>query len=280
MIVSTKRLMNMVSLSNIATTDGTHKLNWEGFPVPVAGIIDQSKQFHPTGLSLCAQEEDDDYKFIFETIKNSLETIDKEYKPEFLVADCADGIRNGFASVIEDFTRINCWAHCRRNMEDNFKIKVVKENECKTAILTDLDMIQTCKTPKIFKYALNLFLEKWSSVECEGLESWLVYFKHEKINLHPNWFEAVAQFCPSTSNAIESNNRNIKDDDTFRERWPLGRFLGKTLDIVREWSIDRDPANINCKAYNHYPILTTKVWKDAYSWLKVGYVYDHWILVN
>ena len=53
MFVSTKRIMNMFTLMNmpnIATTDGNHKLDWEGFPVPVSGIIDLSKQFHPTGL--------------------------------------------------------------------------------------------------------------------------------------------------------------------------------------------------------------------------------------
>jgi hypothetical protein len=61
-----------------------------------------------------------------------------------------------------------------------------------------------------------------------------------------------------TSNGIESNNRNIKEDDTFRERWPLGRFCVKSLDIVRNWSADRNPTNVNCKNFNFHPILETK----------------------
>ena len=38
--------------------------------------------------------------------------------------------------------------------------------------------------------------------------------------------------------------------------------------IVRNWSADRNPTNVNCKNFNFHPILETKEWKNAYSWLK------------
>ena len=34
---------------------------------------------------------------------------------------------------------------------------------------------------------------------------------------------------------------------------------------------DRDPNNINCKRFHLQPILGTKEWKAAYSWLKVSF---------
>ena len=46
--------------------------------------------------------------------------------------------------------------------------------------------------------------------------------------VNPNCYEAAAPFVPSTSNGIEVGNRLIKDDETFRERWRLGRFLTKS----------------------------------------------------
>jgi hypothetical protein len=91
-------------------------------------------------------------------------------------------------------------------------------------------------------------------------------FFREKLEVTQNWYEAVAMCVPSTSKGIESNNRNIKEDDTFREKWPLGRFCVKSLDIVRNWSADRNPTNVNCKNFNFNPILETKEWKSA--WLK------------
>ena len=57
----------------------------------------------------------------------------------------------------------------------------------------------------------------------------------------PNWYEAAAQFVPRTRNGIESGYRQIKDDETFRERWPIGRFMNKSLSIVRNWSKERKP---------------------------------------
>ena len=49
----------------------------------------------------------------------------------------------------------------------------------------------------------------------------------------PNWYEVASQFVPSTSNGIESGNRQINDDYTFRGCWVLRPFMNKILSIVR-----------------------------------------------
>ena len=100
-----------------------------------------------------------------------------------------------------------------------------------------------------------LFLEKLHEYGDSTIDDFLAYFKREKLEFTRNWYEAVAMCVPSTSNGIESKDRNIKEDDTFRERWPLGRFCVKSLDIVHNWSADRNPTNVNCKNFNFLPIL-------------------------
>ena len=76
--------------------------------------------------------------------------------------------------------------------------------------------------------------------------------------------------CPSTSNGIESNNRVIKDNHTFRERWPMGRFLSKSKEIVESWSFERNPDdNINAKVFHFVPVIETKLWRSAYEYVKV-----------
>ena len=53
-------------------------------------------------------------------------------------------------------------------------------------------------------------------------------------------YKGIQLYVPSTNNAVESTNRTIKDDGTFRERYVLSRFLTTSSDIIRNWSIDRD----------------------------------------
>ena len=53
----------------------------------------------------------------------------------------------------------------------------------------------------------------------------------------------------------------------------MGRFLPKTLNIVHNWSKDRDPSNVNCKIFKHHPTCTIQLWKTAYKLLKVYYIF-------
>ena len=65
---------------------------------------------------------------------------------------------------------------------------------------------------------------------------------------------------------IESNNRLLKGDETFRQRWSIEPFMNKSLDIVFNWSYDRNPSNKN---FQNSPVLVIKDWIKAYSWLKL-----------
>ena len=56
---------------------------------------------------------------------------------------------------------------------------------------------------------------------------------------------------------------------TFRERWPLGRFLSQTLNIVHTWSDDRNPDYIHDTSFSFSPNFAIAQWKKAYAFLKV-----------
>ena len=53
---------------------------------------------------------------------------------------------------------------------------------------------------------------------------------------------------------------------TFRKRWPLGRFLSQTLNIVHTWSDDR---NHDAKSFSFSRTFAIAHWKKAYAFLKV-----------
>ena len=142
------------------------------------------------------------------------------------------------------------------------------KKEFRPPILTDIRRLQVCKSKKTFEIAANLFIDKWLEEGDAVVDVFLDYFKFEKLKNTPYWYEAVAKSVPSTSNAIESNNRIIKDDETFRKQWPIGRFIPKSLEIVSHWSQDRNPEKVNCKHFHSVPNLGTKEWKHAYSWIK------------
>ncbi len=252
-VLSTKRLLDMTKQTKHVMSDATHKLNYEGFPVLVAGVVDQDRKFHPSGFSVSAFERDHDYAFIFSSIKSQiLKLFETEYAPNTLIADCAQAITNGFEQVFgPEFTRIYDWAHVNRNIRDD--LKYIDDKSQKEEVMADISKLQVSKTKEIFEAGCDLFLKKWHAYEDEGIDKFLSNFESEYLNQRCGWYEALAPFLPSTSNSIESTNRVIKDDFTFRERWPLGRFLGKSLEVVGKWSDDRNPDNINVKSFSIVP---------------------------
>ena len=73
-------------------TDATYKLIWQGYPVLIVGVVDNNKSFHPIGLIVANSETSEDFEFVY----SSLKKFDPSFQANFLVADGADAITNGF----------------------------------------------------------------------------------------------------------------------------------------------------------------------------------------
>ena len=101
--------------------------------------------------------------------------------------------------------------------------------------------MQSVPTKDVFEKDVSLFFIKWAE-KGQEIDTFLEYFCMQKIERNSGWFEAIKgdNWCPTTTNGIECNNRLVKENHTFRERWPLGRFCCKTTEITEGWSFDRN----------------------------------------
>jgi len=64
------------------------------------------------------------------------------------------------------------------------------------------------------------------------------YFESEWRLKNRNWYEGAKVLAPSTNNALESFNRVIMVEHSFRERLELRRFLFVTYEMIETWSND------------------------------------------
>jgi len=119
--VTSLRLLSLLRLSQVVMTDATYKLIWQGYPCIVVGVVDHNKSFHPIGFIVCDSEDYQNFEFVFSSIRN----FDPNFKPRFLVADCADAITKGFELGMNlsasEYIRVFCWAHTHRNISDHLK---------------------------------------------------------------------------------------------------------------------------------------------------------------
>lgn len=233
-LVTTKLLLKHAVGSENFHADATYKIVWQGFPMLVVGVTDQCRAFHPVAVAVCISEAEKDFEFIFSAVKQGLNKIfDVNFEPKYVIADAAFSIANAAKKVFGlDVLIIMCWFHMRRAVSDKLP-SFIKDIKKQAKCLSDLDHLQVAKTPEIFEKALQLFMDKWRD-ESEDL---IEYFEREWVAKCPNWYESFAPLVPSTNNALESNNRLIKDEHTFRERMDLGKFRITLFEMIQTWSI-------------------------------------------
>lgn len=261
--VTTKLLLKQAIDCIKIHADATYKIIWQGFPLLLVGTTDLHRSFHPFGVAICTSEQQKDFEFIFTSLKNGVEDIfDQMLAPKFLVADAAKSIHNAAKKVFgDDLIIIMCWFHMRKAVLDKLPTFVRDEAKQK-AFISGLDRLQLAKTRAIFEAALPLFIDKWKRESSELTE----YFMNQWIHQNTNWFEGVAKLVPSTNNALESNNRIIKDEHTLRERMDLGKFRVALFDMLNTWSIVY--ASGQKSVQTDAPELTLKLWTEGYRWAK------------
>lgn len=225
-VVSTMRLLLLLSTVKQLCVDATYKLNWFGMPMMVIGTVDKNKKFSPLAFACCSTEKKADYKFIFNSIKNTIKTsLNVDFCPEILVSDAAPAIKNAFFDVFPTAkVNITCWAHVARAIRQKCKAKGFESE-----IMADIDVIHLSSSRKIFNYATKLFIKKWKK---RGCPEFCAYLKKKWIDKNSNWFEGVASYTPSTNNGLEAYNNVIKKFETFRERLPFGRFVKMLTDLT------------------------------------------------
>ena len=75
-LFTTKRLVRITEFNQYhLRADATYKLIWQGYPVLIIGTTDREKAFHPFGLAVSMNETEQDFSFIFESIKQAAQDI-------------------------------------------------------------------------------------------------------------------------------------------------------------------------------------------------------------
>ncbi|CAF1163765.1 unnamed protein product, partial [Didymodactylos carnosus] len=154
----------------------------------------------------------------------------QEIDPDVLITDGSDTIHNGFQATFGEKPTVMCWAHMRWKVVK--KIESMVEKMGQVDLIEDIEALQLAQSVRMFTKASNLFIKKWNKKEPKFIE----YFHNQWLNSHDGWYEDIKHLTPSTNNGLESNNRVIKDENTFCERLPLSRFKILTLEIVEKWS--------------------------------------------
>lgn len=152
-------------------------------------------------------------------MKNAIEVFHEvSFQVTTLIADGAMAVRNAFYSVYESAELdIMCFAHVIRNIRKRpFSMKNNKQ-----LIIDDVRRIQSAPNRNVFESMTELFCKKWEGIE----PNFVVYFRCQWLGPLANWFEGAADYTPSTNNALESHNAQIKRKVTLRRRLPLNQFL-------------------------------------------------------
>lgn len=192
--------------------------------------------------------------------KALFEKFNVELNPKYLIADAARSIQNAFKMTFADSEILMCWFHMRKALSKQLE-KHIHDKIKRQRFLADLDKLQLSQSPEIFDTASKLFIVKWQPESKDLLE----YFCIEWLNQNRNWYEGVAKMVPSTNNALESNNRLLKDEQTLRERMDLAQFRFQICDTIRQWSLEYD-SGLN--KINKIPHIDLQQWTAGYNWAK------------
>ena len=152
-----------------------------------------------------------------------------------------------------------------RNVD--IQLKSVRNQVLRKEITEDIVKIQVLPNEKVFRKAIQLFIEKWSGFA--EIISFIDYFRAQWCSERSiGWFESHAIGAPSTSNAIESTHHHMKNFKDLRKKTSLRKFL-KTIQtsLIHEWSMEHNiQENVNAIDYATKPSITVADTIDAYKW--------------
>jgi hypothetical protein len=90
-VFSTPRLLKMLlpmsqklvggQWALLRTTDGTYKLNRQGYPVITVGVVDAEQHFHIVAIAVCYSELKEDFAWVWEQLERTLKELDPSYDP-------------------------------------------------------------------------------------------------------------------------------------------------------------------------------------------------------
>lgn len=266
-IVTTKRLLLNAQSTDIIHADATNKITVQRYPLLLFGATDKTpdQKFHPIAYMISKQVTADDFAFGFASIRSAMLFVaDINFSPEYLMADAAAAIGNGFKRVFGiQKTVLMCESHMKRAVDRH----PFSNNNNKEPIKADLDKLKLAFDVASFEQGCQLFADKWMTKERELVQ----YIQKTWFDRNERWFAGAGIRTPTTNNALEGTNCAFKQYHTKRNIRNLNQFKFKLMDIVKIESMeyinpkDRQP-------YTNEVTLSNNVMKDGKAYAAIKHI--------
>lgn len=265
-IVTTKRLLHNAKGANIIHADATNKITVQKYPLLVFGATDKTpdQKFHLIAIMISKHEASGDFEFAFKAIRNAmLYVTDTNFSPEYLMADAATAIANGFRGTFGDAgkTILMCESHMKR-VVDRHKFHDQSNRE---PIKSDLNKLKLAYSEAVFDQGCGLFVEKWAPKELELVKCIDEWWFHR----HHNWFDGAGIRTPTTNNALEGFNGVFKSLHTRRKISNLAEFKIKLMNIMQ---IESEEFQKDKEKYTNDVTLSKNVMKDGLAYSKIKHI--------
>ena len=149
--------------------------------------------------------------------------------------------------------------------------KKITDVKLKAQFMQDINALFYAWSPDAAKSLHGLFFTKWDGHADNRAADAAAHFRAEWCNERLcNWSRGHSPNAVINTNGLESTNKVVKDEWTFRQLMPVLDFLQKRISWLLEQSQRRDESvgnvNPNLVKFARQHTFTTKDWTSAHSW--------------
>ena len=206
-MLSTRSLLMAAAASDVVHVDATYKLNWQGYPILIAGVTDAASQFFPCIFAVMTSEKEEDYTSLLQVMTGKVEKATQQvFAPRVVMGNCAEAISKAVQTVFPGAVRRVCWFHVKKAIDTKLR---GEKKEWRAMVLGDMGRVQLSVTPEQFDRAFDLMCEHWLSSAWPSAGEFVEYVRSQYHAKNPGWYEGFDLRSPSTNNALESFNGQI-----------------------------------------------------------------------
>lgn len=272
---STVRLMGVAKvqasgrLHSYFSIDGTYKLVVGGFPVTQGGTVNADRSYEPMTITVANSENSEAQQKTLQNHKDFCNQLGFEFKPEVTCPDAGPAGMDALEASFPGIIRGTCYSHCiRKGVEGKNLLIKPKRNFDK--IVEGIKKIHSTTDNTVRDYSIELWVKQWKNKEKRFVKSFVNGWMGERTR---GWnVGATPPGMPKTNQAIERNNRSLKDYVSGHVRLPLRDFIrgvGEELEFhSREFA---------ARQFVHVPTLKKPEWGAGQLWLKFR---GHLAIVN
>ena len=149
--------------------------------------------------------------------------------------------------------------------------KKITDMELKAQLMQDINALSYAWSPDAAKSLQGLFFAKWDGQIDNRAADAAAHFRTEWCNERLcNWSRGHAPNAAVNTNGLESTNKVVKDELTFRQLMPVIDLLQKGISWLHEQSQKRDESvenvNPNLVKFAKQHTFTNKDWTSAHNW--------------